>query len=142
MPSLTANRTVDDVLQEESKRVKVKQRFIYNCCHGPEDDSKNIPPDREAEPRASGSRRKEREWGGGIKTGCQARFTAVFDLSQPDAIEIQYFFREHTNPAGLPCHGEDKKHGRFLSESVRTKVEEALLRQTAPRAVVEQIRQE
>ena len=111
------------LLQEDSKRAKVLHRTIYCCCHGPEDNSKNIPAEGEAQPRPEGSRRKMTEWGGGTKIGCQASFKAVIYIAEPKTVEIQYVHRAHTNTVGLPCHDENSQQpGRFLSGSARQKV--------------------
>lgn len=129
-----------DLLQEDSKRAKVLSRTTYYCCHGPEDHSHNIPAETEAHARSDGSRRKQTQWGGGIKRGCQASFTAAVYIAEPTIVELQYTQMEHVNKAGLPCHGEGSKvHVRYLSQEARSKVEERLLRQTIPQAIVRQI---
>jgi hypothetical protein len=60
-------------LQDESERTKVERKVTFNCCHGPKDNSKNLPPEREASQRAAGTRRRPTEWGEGIKLGCRVR---------------------------------------------------------------------
>lgn len=112
------------VLQKDSKRAQVLHRTTYCCCHGPEDHSRNIPADSEALPRPKGTRRKLTEWGGGLKVGCQAAFTAVIYIAEPQVVEIQYTQQDHVNEAGHRCHDENcGQSGRYLSVNVRQEIE-------------------
>jgi hypothetical protein len=70
----------------------------------------------------------------------QARFHAIVYIASPRLVTLHYTQRHHVTKAGQPAHPPGTiPYQRFLSVALRRRVADALLRQVAPRAIIEQV---
>lgn len=97
------------------------EKFVYWCCHGPEDnrDKKRVDP-------KVGVRRSAVAAGESIKTGCTFRIGVTRLLSHQDhyLLRVHHDHLDHVDSSGSPCHPDQSS--RFSTGKPKYPVPPAL----------------